>query len=206
MSISPAEIDRLRRVALASLHEHWRFYLIEGIILIALGAAAIIVPPIATLAVTIFVGWLFLISGVVGLFTTFRMRGAPGFWWSLISAVLAIVVGGMLVAEPIRGAVSLTLLLIAFFIIEGVVSVMFALDHRKELPGAWGWMLASGVVDLALANGGLGHRTARWNQPDVRRCRPCRDGSTGTQDRPIDPDSDLSLSTRPRMCSVIIGI
>ena len=84
------------------------FDLIEGIILIALGAAAIIVPPIATLAVTIFVGWLFLISGVVGLFTTFRMRGAPGFWWSLISAVLAIVVGGMLVAEPIRGAVSLT--------------------------------------------------------------------------------------------------
>ena len=96
-------------------------------------------------------GWLFLISGVVGLFTTFRMRGVPGFWWSLISAVLAIVVGGMLVAEPIRGSVSLTLLLIAFFIIEGVVSVMFALDHRKELPGAWGWMLASGVVDLALA-------------------------------------------------------
>ena len=151
MSISPAEIDRLRRVALASLHEHWRFYLIEGIILIALGAAAIIVPPIATLAVTIFVGWLFLISGVFGLFTTFRMRGVPGFWWSLISAVLAIFVGGMLVAEPVRGSVSLTLLLIAFFIIEGVVSVMFALDHRKELPGAWGWMLASGVVDLALA-------------------------------------------------------
>jgi uncharacterized membrane protein HdeD (DUF308 family) len=42
-------------------------------------------------------------------------------------------------------------LLIAFFIIEGVLSVMFALDHRKELPGAWGWMLASGIVDLALA-------------------------------------------------------
>jgi uncharacterized membrane protein HdeD (DUF308 family) len=57
----------------------------------------------------------------------------------------------MLVAEPIRGSVSLTLLLIAFFIIEGTVSVMFALDHRKELPGAWAWMLASGVVDLALA-------------------------------------------------------
>src|ERR1700730_15001646 len=150
MSISQADVDRLRRVALASLREHWRFYLIEGIILIALGAAAIIVPPIATLAVTIFVGWLFLISGVFVCLGAIRMRGVPGFWWSLISAVLAIVVGGMLVAEPIRGAVSLTLLLIAFFIIEGVVSVMFALDHRKELPGAWGWMLASGIVDLVL--------------------------------------------------------
>ncbi len=75
----------------------------------------------------------------------------PGFWWSLFSAILAIVVGGLLIANPVTGAFSLTFLLIVFFIIEGVLSVMFALDHRKELPGAWGWMLASGIVDLALA-------------------------------------------------------
>ena len=151
MSISQADIDQLRRGVLASLLEHWKFYLIEGIILVALGAAAIIVPPIATLAVTIFIGWLFLISGIVGLFTTLWMRGVPGFWWSLFSAILGIVVGVMLIGWPVRGAFSLTFLLITFFIIEGVVSVMFALDHRKELPGAWGWMLASGIVDLALA-------------------------------------------------------
>jgi uncharacterized membrane protein HdeD (DUF308 family) len=83
MGLSQSDVDRLRRHILASLHKHWRFYLIEGIVLIALGAGAIIVPPIATLTVTIFVGWLFLISGVVGLFTTARMRGVPGFWWSL---------------------------------------------------------------------------------------------------------------------------
>ncbi len=151
MGLSQSDVDRLRRAVLTSLHEHWRFYLIEGIVLIALGAGAIIVPPIATLTVTIFVGWLFLISGVVGLFTTARMRGVPGFWWSLFSAILAIVVGGLLIANPVTGAFSLTFLLIVFFIIEGVLSVMFALDHRKELPGAWGWMLASGIVDLALA-------------------------------------------------------
>ena len=151
MSISQADVDRLRRVVLASLHEHWRFYLIEGIVLIALGAAAIVVPPIATLTITIFLGWLLAISGLVGLFTTLRMRGVPGFWWALFSAVLAIFVGGLLIGEPISGAFSLTFLLIAFFIIEGVVSVMFALDHRRELAGAWGWMLASGIVDLVLA-------------------------------------------------------
>ena len=49
------------------------------------------------------------------------------------------------------GAFSLTFVLIAFFVLEGILSVMFALEHRKELPGAWGWMLASGIVDLALA-------------------------------------------------------
>ena len=151
MGLSQSDVDQLRRAMLASLREHWVFYLIEGIILIALGAAAIIIPPIATVAVTIFFGGLLLLSGIVGLLTTLLMRGVPGFWWSLISAILAIVVGVMLIGWPVRGAFSLTLLLITFFIIEGVASVMFALDHRKELAGAWGWMLASGIVDLILA-------------------------------------------------------
>ena len=42
-------------------------------------------------------------------------------------------------------------MLVAFFIIEGVASIMFALDHKRELTGRWGWMLASGIVDLVLA-------------------------------------------------------
>ncbi len=109
MSIFKEDIDQLQRAGLASLHEHWKLYLIEGIILVALGAAAVAVPQVATAAVTILLGWLFLISGIVGLFTTFWMRGVPGFRWSLLSAVLAIVVGVMLGAWPLQGAVSLTL-------------------------------------------------------------------------------------------------
>jgi uncharacterized membrane protein HdeD (DUF308 family) len=133
------------------MQEHWVLFLIEGIILVILGLAAIIVPPIATLAVEIFLGWLFLISGVVGLVTTFWMRHAPGFWWSLVSAVLGIAAGVVLIAWPVSGAISLTLVLIVFFIVEGAASIMFALDHRRELSGRWGWMLASGIVDLFLA-------------------------------------------------------
>ncbi len=79
------------------------------------------------------------------------MQGVPGFWWSLFSAVLGTVVGGLLIANPITGAFSLTFLLIVLFIIEGVLSVMFALEHRQDLPAGWGWMLASGIIDLVLA-------------------------------------------------------
>ena len=79
MSTSKVEVDALRLAIATSLHEHWVFYLVEGIVLIGLGAAAIVVPAVATLAVTIFLGWLFLISGIVGLFTTFWMRGGSGF-------------------------------------------------------------------------------------------------------------------------------
>ena len=52
MSISQRDIDQLHCAVVASLHEHWKFYLIEGIILVGLGAAAVVVPQVATVAVT----------------------------------------------------------------------------------------------------------------------------------------------------------
>ena len=150
MSTQPNIAD-IQRAMRQSLHEHWVFYLVEGVVLLVLGATAIVLPPLATLAVTIILGWLFLVSGVMGLFTSYWMRHAPGFWWALLSAVLGIVVGFMLLAMPLTGALSLTILLIAFFIIEGVATIMFSLDHKRELSGQWGWMLVSGIVDLVLA-------------------------------------------------------
>jgi uncharacterized membrane protein HdeD (DUF308 family) len=150
MSTNQSNIANIQRAVNQALHDHWVLYLVEGVVLLVLGAIAIIIPPLATLATTILFGWLFLISGLVGLFTSFMMRAAPGFWWSLISAALGVLVGGWLLAQPVSGAVSLTILLVAFFIIEGVVSIMFALDHKRELSGRWGWMLVSGIVDLAL--------------------------------------------------------
>jgi uncharacterized membrane protein HdeD (DUF308 family) len=106
---------------------------------------------LATLTVELFIGWLLLFSGIAGLFTTFSVRPMPGFWWSLISALIAIAAGLVLLFWPISGMVSLTLVLIAFFIIEGISSIMFAAEHRNELPGSWWVMLLSGIVDLVLA-------------------------------------------------------
>ena len=143
--------DSARDLVARTVREHWKLFLVEGIILVVLGLLAVAVPLVAGLAVTILFGWLFLISGVVGLVTTFSMRHAPGFWWSLVSAVLAIVVGAWLLIQPQFGLVSLTYLLIAFFIVEGIATIMFALEHKGALSGRWGWMLASGVVDLILA-------------------------------------------------------
>jgi uncharacterized membrane protein HdeD (DUF308 family) len=147
---SQPNIDRVQHAVVSALHRHWVLYLIEGVVLLVFGAAAVVIPQIATLAVTIFLGWLLFISGVIGLVSSFWMRAAPGFWWSLVSAVLGIVVGALLIGWPLSGAVSLTLLMVAFFWIEGVVTIMFAIDHRREYSGRWGWMLTSGIVDLVL--------------------------------------------------------
>jgi uncharacterized membrane protein HdeD (DUF308 family) len=152
MSMNNPDVDQIQRAVAPPLHEHWVLFLVEGIILVILGLAAIAIPPIATLAVELLFGWLFLISGIVGAITIFMMRQAPGFWWSLVSAILAVLAGVVLLLWPLSGVVTLTLVLIIFFIIEGVASIMFALEHKRELSGRWGWMLASGVIDLILAS------------------------------------------------------
>ncbi len=151
MSTNQADLDRLQSAVANSLHAHWRLFLAEGIILVILGILAIVVPPIATIAVEVLIGWLLLMSGIVGLISTFRTRGAPGFGWSLLSAVIGAVAGIVLLAWPLSGALSLTLILTVFLVLEGVVSILYALEHKRELSGRWGMMLFSGVVDLFLA-------------------------------------------------------
>ncbi len=135
----------------ASLHAHWRLFFVEGLVLLILGSAAVLVPQVATFAVAFLIGWLILLSGVVGFVATWLMRSAPGFGWALLSAVLAVLAGIVLLRFPANGALTLTLILTAFLSIEGVLSILYALDHRRELSGRWNLMLVSGVIDLGLA-------------------------------------------------------
>jgi uncharacterized membrane protein HdeD (DUF308 family) len=135
----------------AAVREHWMAFLIEGILLVILGLAAMIVPPLASLAVTIFLGWMFLISGIAGLVLTFWARKMPGFWWSLISAALAVVAGIILLAQPVQGTLTLTVVVGAYFLAEGVTTIMYALEHRRELSERWAWLLVAGIMDLLIA-------------------------------------------------------
>ena len=95
----PSDNARVPGSVEKSIHDHWILFLVEGAILIVLGLLAIIVPSIATSYVTVALGWLFLVSGAIGLATTFWARRAPGFWWSLVSALLATLVGVILIAR-----------------------------------------------------------------------------------------------------------
>lgn len=147
MSLNP-DLGREFRKA---VHDHWRMFLIEGIVLLVLGAAAIAVPPMAGLAVAIVVGWLFLIGGVVGLIATFTARSAPGFGWALLSAAVALLAGIVLLANPIAGVATLTYVLIFFFIFDGIANIVMGIQHRRELSRRWEWMLVGGIIDLVLA-------------------------------------------------------
>src|SRR6202040_116950 len=130
---SPSSMSGFQSAISQAVREHWKLFLVEGIILVIFGILAIIIPPLATIGITIFIGWLFLISGIAGLITTFGARQAPAFWWSLLSAVLGLAAGIVLLGWPVSGAVSLTLLLIVFFVIEGVLSIMRSEEQPSEL-------------------------------------------------------------------------
>jgi uncharacterized membrane protein HdeD (DUF308 family) len=147
----PRDAATLAAALRRSVHEHWRLFLVEGVILIVLGLAAIVVPPLAGLATTIVLGWLFLIGGAVGLVSTLGAYQAPGFKWSLLSAIVALIAGAALLWNPMQGLATLTYVLIAFFIIDGVLIIVLALEHRRQLSGRWEWMLLGGVMDLVLA-------------------------------------------------------
>jgi uncharacterized membrane protein HdeD (DUF308 family) len=147
----PHDLANLQSKMSATVREHWKAFLAEGILLTILGLAAMIVPPLASLAVTIFLGWMFLISGIGGLIVTFWARQMPGFWWSLISAVLAIAAGIILLARPVQGVLSLTIVVGAYFLAEGVATIMYALEHRRELSGRWSWLLVAGLMDILIA-------------------------------------------------------
>lgn len=146
----PSQAEMTAR-AREAIRENRTLFLIEGAVMVALGIVAVLWPQIATLTTAVFVGWLFIIGGIVRLVSTFRHRDAPGFWWSVLTGVLAVVVGFVLVADPFAGVLTLTMVLIAMFVIEGVFQIIAGIEFRKALASSWVWMIVSGIIDLALA-------------------------------------------------------
>jgi uncharacterized membrane protein HdeD (DUF308 family) len=150
MSSSSTDIEGIRRQVAATIQAHWKLFLAQGIVLMVLGLLAIGVPAIATLAVEIFVGWLFFVGGLFRAISVWHSRQAPGFVWSLLASVLSIVLGLILIFRPLAGVLTLTMVLVAFFVIEGIASIVAAIEHRQHLR-SWGWVLFSGIIDLLLA-------------------------------------------------------
>ena len=145
-----ANLETIRRQLALAIHAHWKLFLGEGIVMIVLGFLAVALPNIATLAVEIFIGWLFFVGGVFRVVSLWHSRQRPGFVWSMLTALLAVALGLILIFRPLAGVLTLTMVLVAFFIIEGVASIIGAIEHRRHLR-SWGWVLFSGIIDLFLA-------------------------------------------------------
>ncbi len=133
-----------------AIRRHWVLFLIQGLIMIVLGILAIGEPMVASVAVALFAGWLFLFSGIVGLAGVFTAHRVPGFWWGLLTALLGIAIGIYLIWRPLAGVVTLTLAVAIYFGAQGITQLITAIAQRNMLR-SWGWVVFGGIVNILLA-------------------------------------------------------
>ena len=140
----PMEADTLRK------YRTW--FMLYGVLLVILGFLAIAVPYVATLATGILIGWLLVAGGVFGLIAVFSAgKSASGFWWNLFTSIIYLLAGLARLIRPVAGVLTLTILLAAYLLAGGIVKIVMAIGYKSDIPKAWGWVLFSGLVDLALA-------------------------------------------------------
>lgn len=133
--------------SLETLRQQWNWFLLLGIAMIILGILAIGASTVVTQASMVFLGVLLLIGGVIQLGYSFSVIKWSGFFLSLLAGILYTVVGFFLIRNPTAGALSLTLLLSAFYIVGGAFRIIGSIATRFE---HWGWALFSGIISLIL--------------------------------------------------------
>lgn len=139
LSIFETNLDELR------LNRGW--ILAMGIVLVLLGTGALIDSVGVSVVSMVVLGWILLFSGAIEGVQTFRHRTGGHFFLHLLNAVFSIVVGVMLLRNPLAGSLVVTLLLASYFIVAGIFRIVAALTIR--IPGS-GWALVNGLITLIL--------------------------------------------------------
>jgi uncharacterized membrane protein HdeD (DUF308 family) len=119
-----------------------------GVALVILGVLAIVSPFLASFAVEVVVAWLIVFAGVVHIVLAFHAHGAGSVIWKLLVGLAYLVFGGYLIVHPVLGVASLTLVVAALFVIEGVLDLILYFKMRPLLGS--GWVLVDGIITLAL--------------------------------------------------------
>jgi uncharacterized membrane protein HdeD (DUF308 family) len=146
-SLPGTPLRNVIRHELQAIRGKWIWLVVLGIALIVLGTILLGSPVIATLATVTALGVLILLGGAMEVVGAFWCQEWSGFFLALLSGILGVVVGLMLLANPIQGGITLTILLASFLFVGGIFKAVAALSHRF---GGWSWLLLSGVVDVVL--------------------------------------------------------
>jgi len=149
-SISLEAAAQVMRAAMReTVKRHSLWYLIQGGLMVLAGILALVYPVLSSVGVVFLLGWLLIISGIAQGISLIGARNVPHFWLQLISVVLSVIVGLLFLRDPGQGLLTLSILLIVFFMVEGMSKVIFALTIRP-FPN-WGWVLLSGIIGILAA-------------------------------------------------------
>lgn len=132
-----------------SLGEQWPFLMGAGAILAVLGILAIVFPFVTGIAISVLFGALLVVGSILHFAQAFSGRGWAGFLVQVLLGVLYAAAGLSLMANPVIGLTTLTILLVAFFAVDGILEVVMGIRLRGER--SWVWPVASGVISLVLA-------------------------------------------------------
>ncbi len=149
LDIITVGLAQVQQQILNHMQTHWRLFLFEGIFFILLGFCAFIVPQFFSVFIIIFLGWIIVIGGVAQLSRVLILPKTPGFGSWLGLGILQLAVGFLLIADPIAGVLTLTMMVTLFFAVEGAIKIYLAFLIRP-LPH-WEYVLLSGITALVLA-------------------------------------------------------
>ncbi|MBB3997716.1 HdeD family acid-resistance protein [Aureimonas pseudogalii] len=146
----PAAPETVRREVRRYLHQHWRAFSLQGLLMALTGVAALVAPLLATRATSIFLGWLILSLAAAAAIACFRMRDAAGFWSNLTLTVLLALLALVILADAFAGAVTLTTVLAVYFLLTGLAILSLARAFRASTGRFW-LLAAAGALNVALA-------------------------------------------------------
>lgn len=132
---------------LTEVQKNWGWFLALGILLIALGAIAIGSSIFVTVLSIFFLGVLLVIAGISQIIYSFWARQWSGLFLSQLIGILYIVTGFLCIAKPAVTALSLTLLIAAFFLVGGLFRMINSIALRYD---HWGWVFINGLITFAL--------------------------------------------------------
>ena len=146
-------VDQAAKVMRSAMRDvikrHSMWYLLQGALMVFAGFLALLFPVFSSITAVLMLGWLLIFSGIFQAIGLIGATNVPHFWLQLVSVTLSVVIGALFVRNPGEGLITLTLLLIVFFMVGGMAKVIFALTIRP-FPN-WGWVLASGAIGVLLS-------------------------------------------------------
>lgn len=132
-----------------ALEKGWGWLLALGVVFVILGIIALASPYALTLAVDLMLGWVLIVGGILSIVSAFFSGNWGRFLLVLFSGIIFVIAGILLVAHPLRGVLTLALILAAFLLVEGIFKIIYAFQMKSTQN--WGWVLASGIISLIVA-------------------------------------------------------
>lgn len=138
-----------RPVTVEALRLRWGSFLVLGLVLVACGVAALMLPRISTIAAGTVLGAVLIVAGAVKIVQTLKVAGWSGYLWQMMGGAVEVVGGILIYLHPLKGAVAITLLIAVVFLVQGFAQIGLGLKVRPQ--EGWGWLIASGAIAFAIS-------------------------------------------------------